>query len=159
MSHQDQTIAQPINTAMITMLKACGFEVRRNIVSGQHLVQGTIENAAALYTLTLAGADAASPPQEVSNDAAAAAIQYALEKCDGNSDSVEFLRYWNEGQFDLIRRNWHDTPEVLFIGADPLHPQTIALLAAASERPYGSCCTCPSGDGSLRWPCPLHPAK
>lgn len=20
-------------------------------------------------------------------------------------------------------------------------------------------CTCPSGDGSLRWPCPVHPHK
>lgn len=20
-------------------------------------------------------------------------------------------------------------------------------------------CTCPSGDGSLRWPCPVHPPK
>lgn len=54
MKHQDQ----PINTAMITMLKACGFEVRLNTVSGQHQVEGTIENAAAFYKLTLAGADA-----------------------------------------------------------------------------------------------------
>lgn len=27
----------------------------------------------------------------------------------------------------------------------------------ADERTYGTCCTCPSGDGSLRWPCPEHP--
>ncbi|WP_426106328.1 hypothetical protein [Massilia sp. TSP1-1-2] len=25
------------------------------------------------------------------------------------------------------------------------------------ERPYGTCCTCPTGDGSLCWPCPEHP--
>lgn len=58
MSHQDQAIDQPINTAMITMLRACGFEVRYNTVSGQHLVEGTIESATAFYTLTVAGADA-----------------------------------------------------------------------------------------------------
>ncbi|QFG06758.1 hypothetical protein CPT_Mulock_056 [Klebsiella phage Mulock] len=25
--------------------------------------------------------------------------------------------------------------------------------------PIASVCTCPSGDGSLRWPCPVHPGK
>jgi len=66
MSHQDQTIDQPINTVMVTMLRACGFEVRHNTVSGQHVVEGTIENAAAFYTLTLAGADAAPALQDKS---------------------------------------------------------------------------------------------
>ncbi|WP_243350837.1 hypothetical protein [Stenotrophomonas acidaminiphila] len=28
----------------------------------------------------------------------------------------------------------------------------------ASERASDPTCTCPSGDGSLRWPCPKHPA-
>lgn len=32
-----------------------------------------------------------------------------------------FLRYWNEGDFDVIRREWPDAPEEVFIGADPLY--------------------------------------
>lgn len=74
--------------------------------------------------------------------AAVAAIQFALEDEDG----IDFLRYWNEGEFDIVRRNWPDAPEAIYIGADPLHPAT-----------RNTSCTCPSGDGSLTWPCPVHP--
>jgi Lar family restriction alleviation protein len=52
-------------------------------------------------------------------DAAVAAIQFALE--DECGDGLQFLRYWNEGEFDVIRRNWADVPEAVFIGADPLY--------------------------------------
>lgn len=54
-------------------------------------------------------------------DAALAAIQFALETDDG----LTFLRYWNEGEFETIRREWPEAPEAIFIGADPLH-QTLA---------------------------------
>lgn len=54
-------------------------------------------------------------------DAAVAAIQFALETDEG----LEFLRCWNHGDFDVIRREWPDAPESVFIGADPLHPATI----------------------------------
>jgi hypothetical protein len=34
----------------------------------------------------------------------------------------------------------------------------LALIAALRAQPAGGgSCTCPSGDGSLRWPCPQHP--
>ena len=33
-----------------------------------------------------------------------------------------------------------------------------AMLAAA-PKPDPATCTCPSGDGSLRWPCPTHPPE
>lgn len=58
--------------------------------------------------------------------AAVAAIQYALEDDDG----IDFLRYWNQGEFDVLRRNWENIPEEVFIGADPLHPKT-----AIADRP------------------------
>ncbi|EPR8072977.1 DUF550 domain-containing protein [Klebsiella pneumoniae] len=29
----------------------------------------------------------------------------------------------------------------------------------AQPAPVGPVCTCPSGDGSLRWPCPVHPGN
>lgn len=61
--------------------------------------------------------------------AAVAAIQFALEDCDEDDDGILFLKWWNEGEFDKLRRNWADIPEEVFIGADPLHPGTIALQA------------------------------
>lgn len=50
-------------------------------------------------------------------DAAVAAIQFALADDDG----MTFLRLWNEGEFDVIRREWPDAPGEVFIGADPLY--------------------------------------
>ena len=52
-------------------------------------------------------------------DASVAAIQYTLIHQD-----LDFLRLWNEGEFDAIRKEWPDAPESVFIGADPLHPMT-----------------------------------
>lgn len=52
---------------------------------------------------------------------AVAAIQFALETDQG----LDFLRLWNEGEFDTIRQEWPEAPESIFIGADPLHPQTV----------------------------------
>lgn len=62
-------------------------------------------------------------------DAAVAAIQFALEDEDG----LDFLSYWNEGEFDAIRRNWKNVPETVFIGADPLHQATRAPATSAGE--------------------------
>lgn len=59
--------------------------------------------------------------QNMSNqNAAVAAIQFALETDDG----LTFLRLWNYGEFDKTRRDWPDAPEDVYIGADPLHPVT-----------------------------------
>ena len=70
------------------------------------------------------------------SDAAVAAIEYALSnKCDGGDDAMEFLRYWNEGHFDIIQRNWEDVPEAVFIGADPLRLEKAPVQQAA---PSGS---------------------
>lgn len=54
-------------------------------------------------------------------NAAVAAILFALETDKG----LQFLRCWNEGNFDAIRREWPEAPENVFIGADPLHPKTV----------------------------------
>ena len=55
-------------------------------------------------------------------NAAVAAIQFALE--DAEESALDFLRCWNEGEFDAIRKEWPEAPEAVFIGADPLHPDT-----------------------------------
>lgn len=54
-------------------------------------------------------------------NAAIAAIHFALVTDDG----IEFLRCWNEGNFDAIRREWPDAPGDVFIEADPLHPENV----------------------------------
>lgn len=51
-------------------------------------------------------------------NAAVAAIQFALNTDEG----LAFLRCWNEGNFDAIRREWPEAPDAVFVGADPLHP-------------------------------------
>jgi hypothetical protein len=61
--------------------------------------------------------------------AAVAAIQFALEDEDG----IDFLSYWNQGDFDIIRRNWPEAPETVYIGADPLHPATAAEMAREQD--------------------------
>lgn len=54
---------------------------------------------------------------ELKNDAAAAAIKFALS----NDEGMQFLRLWQAADFDAIRSDWPDAPEEVFIGADPLH--------------------------------------
>jgi len=54
-------------------------------------------------------------------DPSTAAIAYALENATSDHDGMEFLRCWNEGDFDTIRDQWPDAPEEVFIGADPLY--------------------------------------
>lgn len=53
--------------------------------------------------------------------AAVAAIAFAIEDDDGKA----FLRCWNEGDFEAIRREWPEAPEDVFIGADSLHKTTV----------------------------------
>lgn len=68
-----------------------------------------------------------------------AAIKFSLKTDCGD----QFLRCWVEGNFDAIRSEWPKAPEAVFIGADPLHPNTqqtstAALDAAIAEavKPY-----------------------
>lgn len=50
-------------------------------------------------------------------DPAVAAIEFALSReCE---DPMSFLRCWNEGEFDSIRREWPEAPQAVFMGADP----------------------------------------
>jgi|AntRauTorcE11897_2_1112592.scaffolds.fasta_scaffold63447_1 hypothetical protein len=64
-------------------------------------------------------------------DAAVAAIDFALQP---DSDGVEFLRVWFHGDFDAIRKEWPDAPESVFVGANPLHPATLAVMETATQK-------------------------
>lgn len=52
--------------------------------------------------------------------AAVAVIQFILDMSDGTE--LDFLRLWNEGEFDTCRKEWPEAPEACYIGADPLLP-------------------------------------
>lgn len=73
-------------------------------------------------------ADKASQPNQT---AAVAAIEFALQP---DSDGLEFLRVWFHGDFDAIRKEWPEAPEAVFIGADPLHPATLAEQEAGNAE-------------------------
>lgn len=56
----------------------------------------------------------------VENNPSLAVINYMLsENVDSRDDAMTFLRYWYEGEFDVLRRNWNNIPDAVFIGADP----------------------------------------
>lgn len=53
---------------------------------------------------------------------ALAAIQYALD--NPNEDPMLFLHYWMYGNFDILRNEWPNVPDSVFIGADSTFEQT-----------------------------------
>lgn len=71
-----------------------------------------------IYRAMLLAAPSPVAARAVWDDASVAAIKYALQN---GLDGLDFLRYWNEGEFDIVRREWPDAPESVFIGADPLY--------------------------------------
>lgn len=64
-------------------------------------------------------------------NAAVAAIQFALETDEG----LNFLRLWNEGEFDILREEWPDAPEDVYIGADPLY-EVLNAIKILEEAGY-----------------------
>lgn len=67
-------------------------------------------------------------------DATVAALNFAIDQCEDDEDGMLFLRYWREGEFDKIRRNWKDVPEAVFVGADIFHPKTKLLMEEEAAR-------------------------
>lgn len=65
------------------------------------------------------------------SNAAVAAIAFALEPT--TDEGLVFLEYWNEGSFDICRREWPQAPEACYIGADLMHPETVKLMKAQSD--------------------------
>lgn len=54
----------------------------------------------------------------------------------------------------LSNRQGNDTSTI-----DRALPVGTQLYLHAQPAPASPVCTCPSGDGSLRWPCPVHPGN
>jgi hypothetical protein len=67
-----------------------------------------------------------------------------------------------ESVIDLIdrRRNAAKAASAKFMGFDVVVDPTLKPNEMKLVQPQEpAACTCPSGDGSLRWPCPQHPPK
>lgn len=47
------------------------------------------------------------------NDVLNAVIDYSIQ-CGIGDDGLEFLRCWREGNFEAIRKEWPDAPEIVF---------------------------------------------
>ncbi|CAD0264212.1 hypothetical protein DENIT_20099 [Pseudomonas veronii] len=114
-----------LNDALREQVEALGWKVPKGVEMRLHVVPvGQLPGQRA--SITVIAEKGAVPDlsflQEpgfsiMANDAAVAAIQFALQGDEGMS----FLRCWNEGDFDAIREEWPEAPEAVFIGADPLH--------------------------------------
>lgn len=50
------------------------------------------------------------------DDASSATIAFVLE----TEEPLTFLRLWNEGEFETLRREWPEAPDAVYIGADTL---------------------------------------
>ncbi|WP_186276575.1 hypothetical protein [Burkholderia gladioli] len=50
----------------------------------------------------------------VKSNPAVAAIRFALEADEG----MTWLWLWNEGEFEICRREWPEAPDECYIGAD-----------------------------------------
>lgn len=61
------------------------------------------------------------PEEDLPPDAAVPAIAYALDL--RTEEPMEFLRLWNQGDFDECREGWPDAPDEVYIGADLLFEQ------------------------------------
>ena len=106
--------AQPENEEILQQLDNLAWILAEGVLLLKEEIPGAAdwfaEAEAALTALPL-------PPPDPST----AAIAYALENATSDHDGMEFLRCWNEGDFDTIRDQWPDAPEEVFIGADPLY--------------------------------------
>ena len=140
------------------------------------------EEAEALALIALAAMD--SEPVAVTDDELNAALQLHRLKVDGHSQLSDAFR----AGFRYARRTAPQpapvVPEALehlrSIVADPrLLPRRKEWISGqqysyvlleeveaivddacrAAMLPAAPACTCPSGDGSLRWPCPVHPGN
>lgn len=69
------------------------------------------------------------PAQKDVPDAAVAAIKFSLEAGDG----LLFLHYWMHGDFDVIRKEWPDAPEDVFVDADTQYTPGMGLPRATVD--------------------------
>lgn len=93
--------------------------------------------------------------------------------CDATDSQLEALIRQSLAALDSEPVAWTDEQELRDVDrggcgylftVNPVTPHAderriILLYRHAQLAPASPVCTCPSGDGSLRWPCPVHPGS
>lgn len=107
--------AQPVPVAPV------GVEVVRRVAENIRANLDSLPSIARVWADDLDQALAQKPVavDGAATNSAVAAIQFALTDPEG----MTFLRLWNEGEFDTLRREWPDAPSEVYVGADPLAAQ------------------------------------
>lgn len=80
----------------------------------------------------------------------AAAARRAVTQPSRNEVLAQALRHVKALADFAYEQGFHE------LGYDPVAEITAALMQQLNAVPSEKPCTCPSGDGSLRWPCPRH---
>lgn len=116
LSHMSESNSrmQELLFAYLSLSVARDGEPAQKLIAGQRLHVGLDPSYVAA---TQCYGVQETPEPQGDTDAAVAAIQFALRDDEG----MEFLRCWNQGDFDSIRREWPDAPEEVFVGADPFY--------------------------------------
>ena len=124
----------------------CALHIERD---GERL-EATLTHGAVTHTLRLPAADSASPHH---------LAEWALAIANGVADTAEAppLR---QGVFDRLTgaARVTDPLDLAPLAAEFNCAELEALLPQQHQQSEHQC-TCPSGDGSLRWPCPVHTEK
>lgn len=78
----------------------------------------------------------------------AAVVKCALD-LDTTEDGIQFLRTWNEGDFDGLREFWPEAPEEAY-WADPLYKGPLQSTSNAGEKVYPGCAEVPEPEGGAQ---------
>nr|WP_228299853.1 DUF551 domain-containing protein [Klebsiella pneumoniae] len=78
-------------------------------------------------------------------------------------ENAEFLTLYRHAQQPVVPEEWTIADAVKFCKETGRQDAGAAMDAwnacRAAMLQVSPVCTCPSGDGSLRWPCPVHPGN
>lgn len=85
-----------------------------------------------------------------------ALIRQSLAAMDGEPDRNPVLAYADSYR-DMAKQGVESVP--IWSVITDLERNIAPLYRHAQPAPVAPVCTCPSGDGSLRWPCPVHPGN
>jgi hypothetical protein len=131
---------------MIQVLRACGFHVRTSgLLDHQRpQVSGPLDAAITLFKLTVAAADVGG--HSPGNTPNTAVLQFL-------TDVVTAAGLLSHGRTD------RELAKRMSAGAYDMRAILYGYTDAGDHNSQSPNCSCPSGNGGLRWPCPIHPPE
>lgn len=122
-------------------------QVRREHAEWSQATFGNVGPVGPLKHLSKEALEAAAEPGDLSEWADMQFLLWDAQRRAGITDE-QITQAMIEKLAVNKRRSWPEPKD----GEPRLHIKE-------QPAPIASVCTCPSGDGSLRWPCPVHPGK